>query len=203
MNKLVRGVSLFALAAVVSGCASSLMRETGTNEIPPPAPDKATVVFMRTSFVSAATGADLFEVLDGQLKFIGALNKGTKIAYETTPGRKVFMAYGYAADFMLGNLQGGKIYYAIVRPNWGSVGMIPTPIRAPGASGAYSMASPEFASWVAGTTLIAPNEGANEWFSTVKDRYQKIYADYWAKFEQKSPAQKAERTLNPEDGVSR
>jgi hypothetical protein len=203
MNKLARALSLIVLAAAVSGCASGLMREAGTSEIRPPAADKAKVVFMRTSFVSSAIGADLFEVVDGQLRFIGVLNKGNKIAYETTPGRKVFMAHGAASDFMLGNLQGGKIYYSIVRPNWGTGGMAPTPIRAKGTD-ENRMSSPDFASWVAGTTLIVPKENeAKEWFSKEKDRYQQLYTEYWGRFQRKTPEEKAERTLNPEDGVSK
>jgi len=102
------------------------------------------VVFMRTSFVASAIGAEIFEVTDGQLKFVGALPKGTKIVYETTPGQKVFMAYGTAADFMLGNLAGGKIYYSIVRPNWGTGGMIPTPVKTNANDREFSMQSPEF-----------------------------------------------------------
>ena len=41
------------------------------------------------------------------------------------------MAYGTAADFMLAELAPGKTYYSIVRPNWGTGGFAPTPIRDP------------------------------------------------------------------------
>ena len=63
------------------------------------------------SSVAAAIGCDLFEVVNGELKFIGQLPTGNKVAYETTPGKKVFMAYGTAADFMLADLSPGKTYY--------------------------------------------------------------------------------------------
>jgi hypothetical protein len=66
------------------------------------------------------------------------------------------------------------------------------------------MSSPDFASWVAGTTLIVPKENeAKEWFSKEKDRYQQLYTEYWGRFQRKTPEEKAERTLNPEDGVSK
>lgn len=200
MNKLLTMLSGVTLLAVLSGCASGLMKEVGSQEIRAPAPDKVTVVFMRTSFVSSAIGAELFEVVDGKLNFIGALPKGNKIVYETTPGNKVFMAYGTAADFMLGNLTAGRTYYSIVRPNWGTGGMIPTPIRADGTS-EFHTKSPDFAGWVTGTKLIAPTAEANDWFAKERDRYQDIYGRYWETFQRKSPSEKAERTLNPADGL--
>ena len=202
MSKVLRIVSCAVFLMVLSGCASSLMMEAPSQEIRPPARDKVKVVFMRTSFVASAIGAEIFDVTNGQLNFIGALPKGNKIVYETTPGQKVFMAYGTAADFMLGNLQGGKIYYSIVRPNWGTGGMIPTPVRADGTS-EFHTKSPDFAGWVADTKFIVPNAEAKEWFTKEKPRYQEIYARYWATFQQKSADQKDERTLHPQDGLSK
>jgi hypothetical protein len=157
-------------------------------------------VFMRTSFVAGAIGAELFEAVDGKLNFIGALPMGKKVVYETTPGKKVFMAYGTAADFMLGDLTGGRIYYSIVRPNWGTGGMIPTPVRADGTS-EFHTKTPDFAGWVTGTAMTAPGPQAKDWFDKERPRYQEIYSRYWDTFQRKSPAEKAERTLNPGDGL--
>jgi len=113
------------------------------------------------------------------------------------------MAHGAASDFMLGNLQGGKIYYSIVRPNWGTGGMAPTPIRAKGTDES-SMSSPDFAGWVAGTTLIVPKENeAKEWFSKEKRPLSAALYRILGRFQRKTPEEKAERTLNPEDGVSK
>jgi hypothetical protein len=178
------------------------MREVGSQEISPPAPDKVKVVFMRTSFVAGAIGAEVFEVVDGKLNFIGALPMGKKVVYETTPGKKVFMAYGTAADFMLGDLAGGRIYYSIVRPNWGTGGMIPTPVRGDGTS-EFNTKTPEFAGWVSGTAMTAPGPEAKDWFDKERPRYQEIYGRYWETFQRKSPAEKAERTLNPGDGLTK
>ncbi|MBI3897526.1 MAG: hypothetical protein HY308_04425 [Gammaproteobacteria bacterium] len=202
MRKFIKILPWIAVMAVLSGCGTTVMMTLPSQEIRPAPATKANVVFMRTSFVAGAINADLFEVVDGRLKFIGVLPMGKKIVYETTPGPKVFMAYGTAADFMLANLSGGKTYYSIVRPNWGSGGMIPTPIRADGTS-EFNMQSADFAKWVADTTLIGPNAEAQDWFNKEKDRYQKIYEPYWATFQKKTAAQKMERTLRPQDGVSK
>lgn len=200
MKRLPRLLTGIALLTALTGCASNMMRDVGSQEVSPPAPDKVKVVFMRTSFVAGAIGAEVFEVVDGKLNFIGALPMGKKVVYETTPGKKVFMAYGTAADFMLGDLAGGRIYYSIVRPNWGTGGMIPTPVRADGTS-EFNTKTPEFAGWVSGTAMIAPGPEAKNWFDTERPRYQEIYSRYWETFQRKSPAEKAERTLNPGDGL--
>ena len=117
----------------LSGCAS-MMRESQNQQLARADDNRAKVVFMRSSFVAGAIGVELFDVTDGELKFIGQLPSGNKVVYDTTPGDKVFMAYGTAADFMTANLVGGKTYYSIVRPNWGTGGFAPTPIRKDGPS---------------------------------------------------------------------
>jgi len=200
MNKLLSILSCIALLFVLVGCVSPMMTQVASQEIRPPVNDKVKVVFMRrTIFRGDGLGADLFEVIDGDLKFIGVLAAGTKIVYETTPGQeKVFMAVGNGADFMLGKLAGGKIYYSMVSP--GYMNMIPRPVKVNANEREVSMASPDFASWVKDTKLIAPKAEAQDWFSQEKDRYQEIYKDYWARFQGKTPTEKAERTLNPEDG---
>jgi hypothetical protein len=154
---------------------------------------------MRSSMVAGAIGCDLFEVVNGELRFIGQLPTGNKIVFETTPGEKVFMAYGTAADFMLADLAGGKTYYSIVRPNWGTGGFAPTPIRTRDATGP-DQSSQEFQGWLSGTKLIEPNESAPAWFAENRKRLQDIYADYWGRFQRKSAMEKAERTLLPQDG---
>lgn len=194
-----------AICLLASGCAS-VMRDAPSQEISRANADKATVVFMRSSMVAAAIGCDLFEVVNGELRFIGQLPTGNKVAYETTPGRKVFMAYGTAADFMLADLTPGKTYYSIVRPNWGTGGFAPTPIRAaasPSAGGApeTDIKSKEFQGWLSGTKLIEANpKEAEAWFAENKQRLQGIYTDYWNRFERKNDREKFERTLMREDG---
>jgi hypothetical protein len=99
MNKLVRTAWALGSIAVLGGCAMIpvAMRPARSQKIRPPAAEKVQVVFMRTSNVSGGISADLFEVINGELKFIGVLDTGTRIVYDTTPGKKVFMAYGHAA----------------------------------------------------------------------------------------------------------
>lgn len=192
-------VSIF-LALLFSGCAGSYMVKVPNNVIPP-SQEKATIVFMRSSFVLSAIGVEVFEVNDGKLSFVGYLGNGSKIAHQTEPGEKVYMAFGGAADFMIANVEAGKTYYSIVRPNWGTGGFAPTPIRTDGTSN-YNTDMDSFKNWVEKTKLYTTNpQEAQEWFVENKEKYVKIYDYYWPRFQTKNNAQIAERTLNPEDGL--
>lgn len=201
MRKISESMAVVAALLVLSGCASNLMRPSASEQISPPGTGRAKVVFMRSSIVAAAIRAEIFEVVNGDLRFIGQLSTGNKIVYETSPGEKVFMAYGTAADFMTAKLVAGKTYYSIVRPNWGTGGFAPTPIRTNTAT-EPNVKSKEFGEWVADTKLVEPNETAQAWLAENKARYQEIYKDYWNRFERKNSQEKAQRMLMPEDGVS-
>lgn len=200
MKKILVSAAVVVASLVLSGCASDLMRAASTQQISPPGEGRVKIVFMRSSIVAGAIGVEIFEVVNGDLRFIGQLPSGNKIIYETTPGEKVFMAYGTAADFMLAKLDRGKTYYSIVRPNWGTGGFAPTPIRADSPT-EPNVKSKEFQKWVSDTKVIEPNENAKAWFSGNKARYQEIYIDYWNRFVRKSNQEKAQRTLMPQDGV--
>ena len=176
------------------------MREPPSPEIDSPAANKAVIVFMRTSFVAGAIGVELFEIENGELKFVGALPMGSKIAHLTDPGEKVFMAYGNAADFMIANVEKGKTYYSIVRPNWGTGGFAPTPVKIDGTT-PYNTGSDEFKNWISDTKLLEKNSSASDWFHKNKSKYQKIYDRYWEKFNAKTAEQKQQRMLLPSDGM--
>jgi hypothetical protein len=202
MGRVISGAAVIIAAAALHGCAGVTMIPASSQRIALPPPDRAQVVFMRTSAVSALIRANLFEVVDGELRFIGVLNTGKKVVYQLTPGHKVFMACGQAADFMLGDLAAGRTYYVIVRPNWGSGGMIPTPIRGDD-TGDFNMSGPDFRQWLGGTTLVEPDvTEAQAWFSEQRQRYQQVYRKYWAKFRTKTSDEIFERTLRPEDGIA-
>ena len=190
--------AILTVCFLASGCAS-VMRPAASEQVTAPGPDKAKVVFMRTSFVAGAIGCDLFEVIDGKLHYIGQLPTGNKVAYETTPGDKVFMAYGTAADFMLAKLQGGKTYYSIVRPNWGTGGFAPTPIRHQSPD-EPTFGSQEFKDWDSATKRLEATEEAAKWFKDNQARMQQIYTEYWRRFQTKTAQEKHYRTLLPEDG---
>src|SRR5262245_40689771 len=136
------------LLLTACGGSSGLMVKSKSQAVPPSSADVATIVFMRTSFVAGGVNVELFEIENDKLRFIGSLPMGSKIVYQTTPGSKTYMAYGSAADFMIAeNISAGQTYYAIVRPNWGTGGFAPTPVRKQGPS-EFNMESKDFPGWV-------------------------------------------------------
>ena len=184
----------------LGACSSNLMLVSPSGNIDLPETNKAVIVFMRSSFVASAIGAELFEITNGELELVGALPNGSKISHVTEPGEKVYMAYGTAADFMIAKVEKGKTYYSIVRPNWGSGAFIPTPIKIDGTT-AYNTGIDEFDKWVSGTKLLVKKPDTSEWFQKNKEKYQEIYQLYWQKFSTKTAAQKQQRTLMPSDGM--
>lgn len=192
---------LLATTMLLGGCATpKLMNDAESQAIPQPAAGKAAIVFMRTSFVAGAISAEIIDIENGELSLVGGLPMGKKIVHFTDPGEKVYMAYGTAADFMIANVEAGKTYYSIVRPNWGSGAFIPTPVRTDGSSD-FNTGIEEFQKWVDETDLLVKRPDADAWFEQNRAKYQDRYERYWQKFETKTPAQIAERTLTPADGL--
>ncbi|MFO7602646.1 MAG: hypothetical protein R6X06_02405 [Gammaproteobacteria bacterium] len=200
MLRLIRYTAILSLALSLVACGSNMMKATDAQQITPPSKGMAKIVFMRSSFVASAISSEIVEVKDGDLSLVGVLPNGNKIAFETTPGKKTFMAYGTAADFMSADVRAGMIYYVIVRPNWGTGGFAPTPVRADGSS-EYNTRSADFKDWRDGTTLIEQKPEAMTWFQGKKADYQEIYKTYWERYQRKNPQELAERHLNPQDGV--
>ena len=196
-------IAVLIAFSVLVGCggSSALMKPSANQNLTPASKQKAKIVFMRTSFVAGAINAELFEIAKGKMKFIGSIPYGSKISFETTPGKKVFMAYGIAADFMIADVRAGKTYYSIVRPNWGTGGFAPTPIRTDGTTD-FNTASEDFKEWVSGTELLEPIPAdAKKWFAKEQKNILEQYKEYWKRFKTKSPNEKADRTMNPQDGT--
>lgn len=203
MNSTIKKLSVIFVFVFLAGCggSSALMKPSQNQNITPASKKKAKIVFMRTSFVAGAINAELFEIAKGKIKFIGSIPMGSKIVHETTPGKKVYMAYGIAADFMLADVRAGKTYYSIVRPNWGTGGFAPTPVRTDGTSD-FNTSSSDFKEWVSGTELIEPIPAdAKAWFAKEQKNILTAYKEYWKRFQMKHPNEKAQRSLTPLDGM--
>lgn len=203
MSITIKKLSVLFVFLFLAGCggSSALMKPSSNQNITPASKQMAKIVFMRTSFVAGAINAELFEIDSGKLKFIGSIPMGSKIVHETTPGKKVYMAYGTAADFMIADVRAGKTYYSIVRPNWGTGGFAPTPVRTDGTSD-FNTSSPDFKKWVSGTELLEPIPAdAKKWFKQEQKNIMEVYKEYWKRFNTKNPNEKAQRTLTPRDGM--
>ena len=152
--------------------------------------------------MGSAINASLYDVTGGELKFVGIIANGTKIAYDTKPGKHTFMVVSEAADFMEADIRPGKTYYSIVTPRMGAwkARFSLWPIKND-ASSKYNLESSDFDSWLSGTKLVENSEKSQQWFEGNKNSVQSKQQEYWPVWQQKSDSDKAKRTLAPEDGI--
>lgn len=187
---------------LLAGCASNPMAPVADQAVQAPSPDMAQVVFMRDAYTGKAIVSSLYDVTDGQTRFIGVMANGTKIAHPTTPGKHTFMVVSEAADFMEADLVAGKTYYALVTPRMGlwKARFSLWPIsNEPDA--AHSLKSKNFKDWVEDTDLVTNSPKSLAWYQRVKASVEKKRAEYWPVWQEKSAEAIAERTLKPTDGL--
>ena len=187
---------------LLAGCASNPMAPVADQAVQAPSPDMAQVVFMRDAYTGKAIVSSLYDVTDGQTRFIGVMANGTKIAHPTTPGKHTCMVVSEAADFMEADLVAGKTYYALVTPRMGlwKARFSLWPIsNEPDA--AHSLKSNNFKDWVEDTDLVTNSPKSLAWYQRVKASVEKKRAEYWPVWQEKSAEAIAERTLKPTDGL--
>ena len=178
-----------ATAPVQTAAAPATLTPVSTASTPD-APSR--VIFMRVSKQSSSTQALLFDVTEpGAPKLIGNVGPASKLSYSLKAGLYTFMALGDTAEFMQATILGGKTYYALVIPRGGATRFSVEPIRQ------NELGGKEFAGWDKGTKTMSG--------SAVSASYDAAAAAekrgrYWQEWSKKSETQRAELTLNAEDG---
>lgn len=207
MKRLTRAAISFSLV-LLSGCASGPppaphFIESAVQSLPPPPPDKAQVVFLEPiNSIQGALPVGLFEVNGDTRTHLATTGSHTKVALNFTPGRHMLMAAQshIKAHFMEINVEAGKRYYVLERFIYGN-GFQLRPLRVSGSSN-YSVNNPDFPSWNAVTRFVAMTPDSVEMFEKYKDVVSKTQAEGWKAWNEKSPEQRAELSLNPEDAVA-
>ncbi len=183
---------MLGLAACAGGTAMMVQDQ------PPPTvrPDQALMVFMRPSHFGGAVTAAVYDVSDGESKFIGFVNSGMKVGYAVAPGERSFMVVSEAADFLKTTLQAGKSYYAVVTPRVGvwRARFSLRPLRRGELDGS------EFAAWDASTRFAASSPEAEAWARRSAPSVGTKRATYWPEWTAKSLEQRQSQTINVEDG---
>ena len=150
------------------------------------------VVFMRVSKQSSGIDASLFDVTEpGPPKFIGVVPSGAKLSYSLAPGLYTFMVVGETAEFMQATVADGKTYYALVIPRSGARRFAIEPVRK------NEIGGKEFQTWERGTKLMPA--GAQAQGYNASDAAEKRVR-HWQEWIKKSESQRAELTINEEDG---
>ena len=194
---------LFVFSSIwLAACAGNPMVTSADQTLTAPDPNKAQVVFMRSSFVGSAINASLFEVTDSGNEFIGIMANGTKISREVEPGEHTFMVVSEAADFMRADLEAGKTYYAMVTPRMGAwkARFSFQPLRNDG-EGKFTTDSDEFGNWVAGTKLVENSAQSLLWAENNAASVDKKKNAYFTKWQAKDPEEIERQTLKATDGL--
>ncbi len=161
------------------------------------------VVFMRSFGPRGAIlgtrmyTASVFDVTEpGEPKFINHVQQGYKVIYPVKPGLYTFMVVSEAADFMQVTVLPGKTYYALVTPRFGVVLIRFSfrPIRANELDGK------EFTDLEKKTRITRVTSTSLEWAKQNAPDIASKRNSYWADWTSKSAAERAEQTLNAEDG---
>ena len=149
------------------------------------------IVFMRVSKLSTGVNAALFDVTEpGDPKYIGTINTASKLSYPVKPGLYTFMAVGDTAEFMQATVIAGKTYYALVIPRSGAKRFTVEPVRQ------NEIGGKEFVSWDRSTRLMS--DGTQQAYNAAEAAEKR--QRYWQEWIRKSESQRAELTLNGEDG---
>jgi hypothetical protein len=193
---------LLSTLLIISGCSSNLMQPANNQAINKVSPNEANITFMRSSILGSAIQASVYDATNNELVFIGIISNSTKLNYLTTPGKHRFMVVSEAADFMEADVVGGKNYYAIVTPRIGfwKARFSMYPIRN-SSSGAYTINSNDFQSWMKDTILVTKTASADEWFTKNLPDIKEKESENMVVWKEKSATAIAERTLNPNDGI--
>jgi hypothetical protein len=191
------GLAVLVVALGACSSAGTMVQTQPVQEAPAVKSDEAMVVFMRSSFFGAMIAASVFDVTDpGPAKFIGVMNNSTKIAYPAKPGDRTFMVVSESADFMKANLIAGKTYYAMVTPRMGAwkARFSFRPVRA------KELGGDEFKSWYSDTQFVSTTPAGLAWADRNFADVNAKRTSYWADWASKAADERAEQTLNAEDG---
>jgi hypothetical protein len=150
----------------------------------------AKLIFFRPSKQASGVEAALFDVTEpGDPKFIGMVTPASKFSYSLKPGLYTFMVIGETAEFMQATVAGGKTYYALVIPKAGAKRFAIEPVRQ------HEIGGKDFNSWDRGTRPVSG--GKTYAAGDAGEKRVRYWQEDWMK---KSEAQRAELTLNAEDG---
>src|SRR5262249_6364530 len=179
--------SWLLLVAVAGGCVprTALMDYRGSEgfALDPPQPDKALVVFARPGRMAGYVASVVY---DGQ-DLVAVLMDVTYAAYPTTPVKHRFMVVSEAADFMDGDLEAGRVYFAEVRVRMGIW------------RGRFSLqpVTPhdeewrEVREWLSGSHLVTLNAAGRSWAQenagSVRNKHDSYLPKWLAKSERPAP----------------
>lgn len=198
-------ILLGAAVLVLSGCGTP---PTPMYDVAPamvlsaPPADMAQVIFVAPKNITAGiSGTTIHDVGPNGRTMLAVLGSQQQSIQLVKPGHHVFMSNLLKnSHIMEANVEAGKRYYVVLRMIYAS-GYQLRPARVNGPI-EFSPTGPKFASWMAGAPYIEKKRDTAEWSALNKNHLDEQYATAWGVWQKKSPEQRAELTLNPEDAVA-
>jgi len=186
-----------ALTLLLSGCAGTVknMRTVPPDEIvSSPEEGKAMVVSMRPSTLGFAIQSSVFEVVGDNPLLVGIVAAKKKGSYEVEPGEHLFMVVGESADFMSGELEANKTYYALVTPRMGvwKARFSLKPVHA------SELDTAEFNKWLEACEWVTKSPESDSWADSNMDSIQSKQEKYYLKWMKKESVDRPK--LFPQDG---
>jgi hypothetical protein len=201
---------LFVLAAclVLSGFATAKEKpkpvfvESADQTLQPPPADKAQIVFLEPiNSIQGMFPVFLFTIQDDTKNLIATTGAHSKAAVLVTPGKHLFMANHSAmnAHFLEAEVEAGKRYYVLLRFIYAN-GFQLRPIRTTGPSD-YSITNKKFNDWINKTKFVDKTVDSDIWYETYSAAVNESQAKGWGKWLAKTPEERAELTLTPQDAI--
>lgn len=220
------------VAILVIGCASGpppvycartpfgLLAVSATQTLAP-APGKALVVFYTpdlTDYCPASGSADrafppsVYHLKGDTQELIGFVDMGGKVAYQSAPGRQMFMVNGVEnVDFLDARLEPGKTYFVYITSFKTGVNSryVLNPVRRDPGAPAYETHGHKLnlqEEWVTyrieQSKYVEPTQAARDWYESNKaklDDKRRTTLPRW--MEEASKGKKGWQTLNADDGA--
>jgi len=200
---LVRVMLLLALCGCASEPPKPQFLEAPNQVLAPPPADKAQIVFLEPiNSIQGLFPVGIFEVEGDNRTLLATTGAHSKVAVLFTPGKHILMANHSAgkAHFLEANVEAGKRYYVLLRFIY-SQGFQLRPIRASGTSD-YSVTNKDFAKWNSETRFVEKTADSDAFFAEHKDMLIKSTAEGWKAWQEKTPQERADLTLNPQDAIA-
>lgn len=205
--KLALPLLIVLLTLLLGGCAvepaKPFFAESASQTISPPPRDQAQIIFLEPiNSIQGMIPVGLFELSGDKRTLLATTGAHSKAALLFKPGRHLLMAVqGAGASHLLeANVEAGKRYYVLVRFIYAN-GFQLRPIRTT-ADSDYSVHNKDFPRWLAETKLVEQTLESEAFHERFKDSVSKAQQNGWASWQNKTPLERAELTLNPQDAVT-
>ena len=204
LSILLAGLLAFGAVAGAKEKPKPLFVPSADQTLPPPAADTAQIVFLEPiNKIQGLFPVGIYKVDGDTRTLLATTGAHSKAIVNLAPGKHVLMANhsGMIAHFLEAEVEAGKRYYVLVRFIYGR-GFQLRPLRTTGTSD-YTVASKDFPQWIAKTKFVDKTPESDVFFEqTQKDNVDKSQAKGWADWQAKTPEERAELTLTPQDAVA-